>query len=60
VALVDALASLAIFMLLPGQRHDNVGKAPLIDEIEIDALIGDKGFDNDWLARNWTIAMPLP
>ena len=57
MALVDALASLAIFMLLAGQRHDNVGKAPLI---EIDALIGDKGFDNDWLARNWTIAMPLP
>jgi hypothetical protein len=47
-------------MLLPGQPHDTVGKAPLIDEIEIDALIGDKGFDNDWLARNWTIAMPLP
>ena len=59
VALVDALGTLARFVLLPGQRHDSVGVAPLIDGIEIAALIGDKAFDNDWL-RNSTIAAPSP
>jgi transposase len=51
VALVDALGNLARFVLLPGQRHDSIGAAPLLDGIEIDALIGDKGFDNDWLRK---------
>ncbi len=51
VALVDALGNLARFVLLPGQRHDSVGVAPLIDGIEIAALIGDKAFDNDWLRK---------
>jgi len=47
--LVDALGKLARFVLLPGQRHDSVGVAPLLDGVAIGALIGDKGFDNDWL-----------
>ncbi len=51
MALVDALGNLARFVLLPGQRHDSVGAAPLIEGIEIAALIGDKGFDNDWLRK---------
>jgi len=51
VALVDALGNLARFVLLPGQRHDSVGVAPLIDGIEIAAPIGDKAFDNDWLRK---------
>jgi len=51
VALVDGLGNLARFVLLPGQRHDSVGAEPLIAGIEIGALIGDKGFDNDWLRR---------
>ena len=51
VALVDALGNLARFVLLPGQRHDSVGVEPLLDGVEIGALIGDKGFDNDWLRR---------
>ena len=51
VALVDALGNLARFVLLQGQRHDSVGVEPLLDGVEIDALIGDKGFDNDWLRR---------
>jgi len=51
VALVDALGNLARFVLLRGQRHDSVGVEPLLDGVEIDALIGDKGFDNDWLRR---------
>lgn len=30
MALVDALGNLVRFILLPGQRHDSVGVAPLI------------------------------
>ena len=37
----------ARFVLLPGQRHDNVGVEPLLDGVAIGALIGDKGFDAD-------------
>ncbi len=36
-------------MLLPGQRHDTVGVAPLIKGIEFDGLIADKAFDANWL-----------
>ena len=46
---MDALGNLAHFLLLPGQRHDSVGAEPLLDGIEIGALIADKGFDNDVL-----------
>jgi len=34
---------------LPGQRHDTVGVAPLIEGIEFDALIADKAFDSNWI-----------
>jgi transposase len=36
-------------VLLPGQRHDSVGVAPLLDGVAIGGLIGDKAFDIDWL-----------
>jgi transposase len=49
VALVDALGALLRFVLLPGQRHDTVGVAPLIEGIAFGALLGDKAFDVDWL-----------
>ena len=49
MALVDALGNLTRFLLLPGQRHDSVGVAPLIADIEFGALLADKAFDNDWL-----------
>jgi transposase len=49
VALVDALGNLVRFILLPGQRHDSVGVAPLITDIEFAALIADKAFDNNAL-----------
>ena len=63
MALVDALGNLADFLLLPGQRHDSVGAEPLLDGIEIGALIADKGFDNDALrqevdARGATAVIP--
>jgi transposase len=47
--MVDALGNLARFVLLPGQRHDSIGVAPLIAGIDFDALLGDKAFDSDWI-----------
>jgi transposase len=47
VALVDALGNLVRFVLLPGQRHDSVGVAPLLTEIDFAALLADKAFDSD-------------
>ncbi len=49
VVLVDALGCLIRFLLLPGQRHDVVGVAPLIKDLSFDALLADKAFDVDWL-----------
>ena len=49
LALTDALGNLVRFVLLPGQRHDTVGVAPLIEGVEFDALLGDKAFDADWI-----------
>ena len=49
VALVDALGSVARFVLLPGHRHDSIGVEPLITGVDFDALIADKAFDNDAL-----------
>ena len=51
------------FVLLPGQRHDSVGVAPLISGIDFGALLGDKAFDADWLraeldARGATAVVP--
>jgi transposase len=49
LALTDALGNLVRFVLLPGQRHDTVGVAPLIEDVEFDGLIADKAFDANWL-----------
>ena len=49
VALTDALGNLVDFDLLPGQRHDTVGVAPLIDGIDFGGLIADKAFDANWI-----------
>lgn len=43
------MGNLARFVLLPGQRHDSIGVDPLIDTIDLDALIADKAFDNNAL-----------
>ena len=51
VALVDALGNLVRFVLLPGQRHDTVGVAPLIEGVAFDALIADKAFDSNWIIK---------
>src|SRR5512143_2450628 len=47
VALVDALGHLVRFVLLPGQRHDSVGVAPLLKDLDFAALLADKAFDSD-------------
>jgi hypothetical protein len=47
LALTDALGNLVRFVVLPGQRFDTVGVAPLIEGVEFDALIADKAFDSD-------------
>jgi transposase len=49
LALVDALGNLVRFVLMPGQRHDSVGVAPLIEDVAFGALLADKAFDVDWL-----------
>ena len=47
LALTDALGNLVRFVLLPGQRFDTVGVAPLIDGVSFGALIADKAFDSN-------------
>ncbi len=37
------------FELLPGQRYDTIGVAPLIKGVEFGGLIADKAFDADWI-----------
>jgi transposase len=47
VALTDALGNLVRFVLLPGQRFDTVGVAPLLRGTEFGALIADTAFDSN-------------
>ena len=49
LALTDALGSLVRFELLPGQRYDTIGVAPLIKGVEFGGLIADKAFDANWI-----------
>lgn len=47
--MTDALGNLVRFSLLPGNRYDTVGVAPLIEGVEFDALLADKAFDANWI-----------
>ncbi len=47
--MTDAFGNLVRFVLLPGQRFDTVGVAPLIEGVEFGALLADKAFDSDWI-----------
>ena len=47
LALTDALGNLVRFRLLAGNRFDNVGVAPLLDDVEFGALLADKAFDSN-------------
>jgi transposase len=39
------------FELLPGQRYDTVGVAPLIEGIDFGAMLADKAFDANWIVE---------
>jgi transposase len=43
------LGNLVRFVLLPGQRYDTIGVAPLIKGVEFGGLIADKAFDANWI-----------
>ena len=50
------------FQLLPGNRFDTVGVAPLIEGVDFGALLADKAFDANWIieavnARNATVCI---
>ena len=47
LALTDALGNLVRFDLLPGHRYDTVGVPPLLDGLDLGALIADKAFDSN-------------
>ncbi len=43
------MGNLVRFVLLPGQRHDTIGVAPLIKDAQFNGLIADKAFDANWI-----------
>ena len=43
------MGNLVRFQLLPGNRYDTVGVAPLIEGISFDAILADKAFDSNWI-----------
>ena len=43
------MGNLVRFGLLPGQRHDTAGVAPLIEGVEFGGLVADKAFDANWI-----------
>ena len=45
----DALGNLVRFQLLPGNRHETVGVAPVIEGLCFDAILADKAFDSNWI-----------
>ena len=47
--MTDALGNLVRFELLPGQRYDTIGVAPLIEGVAFDAILADKAFDSNWI-----------
>ena len=47
LALTDALGTLVRFRLMPGNRFDSIGVAPLIDGVAFGAFIADKAFDSN-------------
>lgn len=47
--MTDALGNLVRFHLLPGHRYDTIGVAPLIEDIDFDAILADKAFDANWI-----------
>ena len=54
LALTDALGNLVRFELLPGNRFDTIGVAPLIKGVKFGALLADKAFDSNWIIETLT------
>lgn len=52
LALVDALGNLVRFVLMPANRYDPVGVAPLIKGVELGAMLADKAFDSNWIVED--------
>ena len=52
--MTDALGNLVRFTLIPGQRHDTVGTAPLIEPADFADLIADRAFDVHWIVEEVT------
>ena len=46
---MDALGNLVRFVLMPANRYDTVGVAPLIKDLEFGAMLADKAFDSNWI-----------
>lgn len=40
------------FRLLPGNRYDTIGVAPLIHGLNFGAVLADKAFDSNWIIEN--------
>ena len=51
VTLTDALGNPVGFELLPGQRHDTLGVAALIEDRSFGRLIADRAFDVNWIVE---------
>jgi hypothetical protein len=47
--LTNAQGSLVRFVLLPGQRYETIGVAPLIEGTEFGGLIADQAIDSNWI-----------
>lgn len=58
LAMTDALGNLVRFVLLPGNRYDTIGVAPLINGIEFEALLGIKPLTLTGSSKNSTSAVP--
>ena len=49
---MDALGNLVRFVLMPANRYDTVGVAPLIKGVEFDAMLADKAYDSNWIIED--------
>lgn len=43
------MGNLVRFQLLPGNRNDTIGVAPLIEELDFGGMLADKAFDCNWI-----------
>lgn len=40
------------FVLMPANRYDTIGVAPLIKGVEFGAMLADKAFDSNWIIED--------